>query len=197
MANEWVSGFFGLGGAVLGAAVALIQQRRDARLERDRRHAEQLALDRSREEARQREVDAAREAARVAARILQADSLQSRLRVNSALRKGRYWSEPFALPHQSWTTYREQVARYLDLDAWSKISLWFRSVASVEAQATAARDFSGGNVRRPELTERGRKQLQLALKRADLAITALEQFTGDDTQLSNDGDEDLAEPTDD
>lgn len=177
-----IAGLLGLGGAVIGAGatalVSLVQQRKDAQAERSRRE-EEAERDRAiRAEARSLAAKAAEEEARVAARLLQADTLQARLRVRAALKNDKYWSEPFALPQQSWHDYREQMARHLPGDGWTLVSRWFRSASSLEAQAVAARSLHEG-VRRPQPTGTGRRQLQLALTRADQALQVLEQFTGD------------------
>lgn len=158
-----------------------IRRAEDAEQER-RRWAADLERERERQEQERRAAEErAAENARVCARILLADLLQVELRLKQATAKNRYWSPRFELQVGSWQQYREAVARYMDLSAWSAVSVYFRSIGTLERQAAAARERA--NQPRPEFNEFALRQVVLALERSERAREALQAFSGDDTQL--------------
>ena len=180
MANEWVSGAFGFGGALVGAGVSLLQQRRDAARERQRRsHEAQLAAEKATADTREK--------ARIAARILQADLSVARRRLADAADTGKFWSPHFSLPTESWARYREIVAQHVPLQAWSDVSRCFEVCESLEARALNARAIT--DTRRPPLSDRSRNSIQLALRRCDKALTALTAFTKDEVGRLDEADD--------
>lgn len=173
-------------GAALTAGVSLIQQRRDAAIERQRRVDEAM---RRQDEAERRRQDqdeskraaeaASREEAKIAARIVRVDVEQARARIEMAVKNGRYWSRAYSLPQDSWIQYREKIARHLRADEWNTVSRFFRSVANFDAGADVARAKVSGQLR-VELSERMARAMQRAVARSDAAIKVLANFTEDD-----------------
>ncbi|WP_460796863.1 hypothetical protein [Nocardioides pacificus] len=173
-------------GAVLTAGVSLIQQRRDAATESQRRADEATRRRDEAELRRQDRVEAkraaeasSREEAKIAARIVRGDVEHARARMQMAVKNGRYWSRAYSLPQESWIQYREKIARHLDADQWNIVSRFFRSVANFDAGAEVARAKVSGQSR-VELSQRMGQAMQRALDRSDAAIEVLANFTRDD-----------------
>ena len=173
-------------GAGLTACVSLIQQRRDAATERQRREDEATRREEEAERRRQEQVEAqrraeasSREEAKIAARIVRVDVEQARARMKMAVKNGRYWSRAYTLPQDSWIQYREKIARHLKAEEWTTVSRVFRSVANFDAGASVARS-RGSSQSQAELSDRMTGAMQRAVVRADAAIEVLANFTADD-----------------
>ena len=176
-------------GAALTAAVSLMQQRRDAATERQRRDDEAMRRRDEAELRRQDQIEArrvaeasSREEAKIAARIVRVDVEQARARMQLAVTNDRYWSRAYSLPQDSWVQYREKIARHLRAEEWNTVSRFFRSVANFEAGADVARAKVSGQSR-VELSERMGRAMQRAVARSDAAIEVLANFTEDDPTL--------------
>lgn len=180
---EWTAAILAFIAAIFGAAptagVSLIQQRRDAATERQRRDDEARRRREDQIEAQRRAEASAHEEAKIAARIVRVDVEHARQRMSLAVKNGRYWSQFYTLPQDSWSQYREDIARHLTADEWTTVSRFFRSVASFDAGASVARS-RGSSGSRADLSERMSKAMQRAVGRADAAIEILANFTGDD-----------------
>lgn len=166
-----MTGAFGLGGAIIGglftAWLALREQKReDEKMRRERAEARQQVADESEAEAR------------VAARILQAETQTCLIRLSRAMKTGRWWPENLALPLQPWQEYRERVARYMPLESWHKVSVWFQTAAAQQASAANAHIKHPGTMGPPIESSTTRGNIELAMARANEALTALQDFTG-------------------
>ena len=180
---EWAAAGLGFMAAIFGAAltawVSLVQQRRDAATERQRREDEAERRRQEQVEAQRAAEASAREEAKIAARIVRVDVEQARARMERAVKNGRYWSRAYTLPQDSWILYREKIARHLKAEEWTTVSRFFRSVANFDAGANVARAKSS-NRSQPELSDRMNRAMQRAVVRADAAIEVLANFTNDD-----------------
>ena len=180
---EWAAAGLAFVAAIFGAAltawVSLVQQRRDAATERQRREDEAERRRQERDEARREASASAREEAKIAARIVRVDVEQARARMQMAVKNGRYWSRAYTLPQDSWIDYREKIARHLKADEWTTVSRFFRSVTNFDAGADVARGRDSSQSR-AELSDRMSKAMQRAVVRADAAIEVLANFTADD-----------------
>lgn len=171
MASDISVAVIGLVGGVLGTAASfgafLIKQRADERAARQERQ----------------DVEDGRkallaESARVSARIIHADTRVLKTRLTAARTSGRFWSEPFSLPLQTWQSHREALAKHLNLDAWTAVSQLMRTAEGLESYARAARQRHPMELR-PQLGPESRKAIELALKRVGPALAALAGFTKD------------------
>ncbi|WP_313406310.1 hypothetical protein [Aeromicrobium sp.] len=180
---EWAAAGLAFSAAIFGAALAagvsLLQQRRDAATERQRREDEAERRRQERAESRRLAEASSRDESKIAARIVRVDVEQARARMSMAVRNGHYWSSAYTLPQDSWLQYREKIARHLTAEEWAVVSRFFRSVASFDAGASVAR--SRDPSRSPaELSERMSKAMERAVVRADEAFAVLARFTADD-----------------
>jgi len=180
-------------GAGIAAVVSFLQQHHDAKVERQRRDDEAQRRREEKAEARRVAEEAAREDARIAARIVRADVEQARARLRLAVRKRRYWSSAYSLPQDSWTQYREKLARHLSAGEWAVVSRFFRSVATLDAGADVARAREPESAR-TELSDRMAGVIERAVSRGDEAIKILARFTSDDP--TPDSDDDAADDAD-
>lgn len=185
--SSMTSSLIGLLGVLIGSIgtlfLGLRQQRADAKLERERRDDEARWAQAQREEERRSAEQRNVEHARVAARMLQSDLTVARMRLRAAIKNDKFWGERFALPLDAWSEYREIVAMHMPLPDWMTVSACFRSLSSTELQASAARETTGDL--RPTFTDRKRRQVELGLRRTDRALLALERFSGDSAEDSD------------
>jgi hypothetical protein len=110
-------------------------------------------------------------------RVLLADTVQARVRLRSANRSGRFWSEAFAPSLVAWDEYKGDVARQMPLEDWDVVSSWFRKMATLEAYAVAQRNKEP-DVAQPAIGTNARFVLRDALRMSEAAAKALERFAG-------------------
>jgi hypothetical protein len=119
----------------------------------------------------------AADAALISARILQGELAWAEARIKQALRLKKYWSQRYGLKEDAWLKYREQIAVALDDPAaWSSVRDGFRSLRTLELQASRRRNDDRS---RPAVREWGDRELQTGLKRVERAIDALQPVAQD------------------